>query len=635
MTIDLLGGGALGTPWTDAAAYWSAMTDAVADVSGPVAAINLAALRYNALDMVVRSGGVPIRVASKSVRVREVIDAALAIPGYRGILAFTLPEALWLAQTHDDVVLGYPSVDRAALAALAADEQAASRVTLMVDDVAQLDLVDAVAPPGVAGPAAVAIDADASWRAPGLGHIGVRRSPVHEPGEVAALARAIAARPGFRLVGLMMYEAQIAGQADATGSGDGVIRWMQRRSAQELLDRRAAIVAALREVAPLEFVNGGGTGSLELTASDLAVTELTAGSGLLAGHLFDGYRAFDPAPAAAFALEVVRKPAPDIATVLGGGWIASGPPVASRQPLPVWPEGLTTLGREGAGEVQTPLQGASARALRVGDRVWFRHAKSGELAERVDRYRLVGADGAVGRGAHVSRRGEGVPMTRPGATWQNWGRSATRAPAAGRVPELDRGGAARRHGRGRPRDAGQGGRRRPQLHGHRRRPRRAARSLRPHRSGRRRSRTRPRDPPRGHPPARDPGSARPLRSGDAEPRRHRPPDDRGGDLDRHPRHRCPVRRHRDAGDRRDARHGRRRAAHGRRGPEQRSAARRRPRARCARHPRRGHPAVRPGVRAARRGASGRPRRGPRRRSRRASRSRITSSSTGSRTPTGR
>ena len=39
---------------------------------------------------------------------------------------------------------------------------------------------------------------------------------------------------------------------------------------------------------------------------------------------------------------------PDIATVLGGGWIASGPPAASRQPLPVWPSGLRTLGREGA-----------------------------------------------------------------------------------------------------------------------------------------------------------------------------------------------------------------------------------------------------------------------------------------------
>ena len=108
-------------PWTNPAAYWRARSAAVADVSAPVASIDLAALRYNALDLVVRSSGVPIRVASKSIRVREVLDATLALPGYRGILAFTLPEALWLANTHDDIVLGYPSVDRAALAALAAE----------------------------------------------------------------------------------------------------------------------------------------------------------------------------------------------------------------------------------------------------------------------------------------------------------------------------------------------------------------------------------------------------------------------------------------------------------------------------------------------------------------------------------
>lgn len=392
-------------PWRTPRAFWGGMTQAIAELSGPVAAISLPALRYNALDLVVRAGGVPIRVASKSVRVREVMDAVLRLPGYRGILAFTLPEALWLAEDHDDIVLGYPTVDRAALARLAADEEAASRITLMVDDPAQLDLIDGVAAPGSRAELRLAIDADASWRAPGLGHIGVRRSPLHTAGEVAAFARAIADRPGFRLVGLMMYEAQIAGQGDDTGSGDGLVRWMQRRSGTELLDRRAAIVAGLREVAALEFVNGGGTGSLEYTGSDHAVTELTAGSGLLAGHLFDDYRAFDPAPAAAFALEVVRKPLPDIATVLGGGWIASGPPVASRQPAPAWPSGLHTLPREGAGEVQTPLQGDAARGLAIGDRVWFRHSKSGELAERVDSYHLVEGDRIVA--AASTYRGEG------------------------------------------------------------------------------------------------------------------------------------------------------------------------------------------------------------------------------------
>ncbi|MGP3536268.1 alanine racemase [Microbacterium sp. RD1] len=401
MTLDLLAGPAS----ADAGpAYWRALTTATADLPGAVAVIGVEALRHNAADMLVRAGGVPIRVASKSVRVRAVLDAVLALPGYRGVLAFTLAEALWLAEDHDDIVLGYPTVDRDALRMLAADERAAARVTLMVDDIAQLDIVDAVAPPEGRPSIRVAIDADASWRGP-LGHIGVRRSPVHEPAEVSQLARRIVARRGFSLVGLMMYEAQIAGQGDATGSGDAVVRWMQRRSVAELADRRAAVVAAVRGVSDLEWVNGGGTGSLERTAGESAVTELTAGSGLLAGHLFDGYRAFTPAPAAAFGLDVVRKPVADIATVLGGGWIASGPPVASRQPLPVWPTGLRTLAREGAGEVQTPLQGPAARELAVGDRVWFRHAKSGELAERTDRYHLVEA-GAL-RGDVPTYRGEG------------------------------------------------------------------------------------------------------------------------------------------------------------------------------------------------------------------------------------
>lgn len=401
MTLDLLSGASSAEAGP---AHWRAIGAATAGLSAPLAVISVEALRYNAADMLVRAGGVPIRVASKSVRVRGVLDAVLSLPGYRGILAFTLPEAMWLAEDHDDVVLGYPSIDRDALAALAADERAAARVTLMVDDIAHLDAVDAIAAPGARAELRVAIDVDASWRGP-LGHIGVRRSPVHDPTEAVQLARRIAARRGFRLVGLMMYEAQVAGQPDATGAGDPLIRWMQRRSVAELAERRATVVAGVRELADLEFVNGGGTGSLERTAAEPAVTELTAGSGLLAGHLFDGYQAFTPAPAAAFGLDVVRKPLPDIATVLGGGWIASGPPVASRQPLPVWPAGLHTLAREGAGEVQTPLQGDAARALAVGDRVWFRHAKSGELAERVDRYHLV-EDGEV-RGDVPTFRGEG------------------------------------------------------------------------------------------------------------------------------------------------------------------------------------------------------------------------------------
>ncbi len=405
--LDLTAGrpSAADAPWLTPDLFWPALTDATAHLPAPVAVIHREALRHNAMDLLVRAGGIPIRVATKSVRVRAVLDAVLEIPGYRGILAFTLAEALWLAEQHDDIVLGYPTADRAGLSRLLADEQAADRITLMIDDLAQLDLVDSIAAPGSRPQVRVAIDVDASLRSPSLGHIGVRRSPLHSASDVVAFARRVVRRPGFRLVGLQMYEAQIAGQGDAAGVDAPVIRMVQARSRDELIRRRAEIAEAMVDVAPLEFLNGGGTGSLEFTGSDESLTEATAGSGLLAGHLFDGYRAFQPAPAAAFAFDVVRKPTAGIATVLGGGWVASGPALASRQPLPAWPTGLQTLGREGAGEVQTPLRGATAQELRVGDRVWFRHAKSGEPAERIDRYHLV-SDGAV-IGELPTYRGEG------------------------------------------------------------------------------------------------------------------------------------------------------------------------------------------------------------------------------------
>lgn len=388
LTADLSPADSHPRAWENPAEWWPRLTDATSHLPAPVSVIDLDALRHNAMDMLVRSGGIPIRVASKSVRVREVLDAVLRIPGYSGILSFSLAEALWLSETHDDIVLGYPTADRAGLDSLVHDETAASRITLMVDDVAHLDLIDSISAPGQRETIRVAIDADASWKSALLGHIGVRRSPLFTAAEVSAFARTIMRRPGFQLVGLQMYEAQIAGQGD-NGADAPVIRLMQSRSRDELRARRAEIAAALIEIAPLEFLNGGGTGSLEFTGSDESVTEASAGSGLLGGHLFDGYRAFRPAPAAAFAFDVVRRPADDIATVLGGGWIASGPAVASRQPLAVWPLGLRTMPREAAGEVQTPLQGAAARELRLGDRVWFRHAKSGEPAERIDAYQLV------------------------------------------------------------------------------------------------------------------------------------------------------------------------------------------------------------------------------------------------------
>jgi D-serine deaminase-like pyridoxal phosphate-dependent protein len=305
-------------------------------------------------------------------------------------LAYTLAEGLWLAESGvQDVVVGYPTADRAAIARLAPSSELASRVTVMVDDVAQLDLIDSVVAPSKRETIRVCLELDASLDAPILGHLGVRRSPVHTPAQARALAEQIVGRPGFVLVGVMAYEAQIAG---LTNRGKPIVQAMQRSSARELAERRGAAVTAVRDLADLEFVNGGGTGSLESTHADPSVTEIAAGSGLFGPHLFDGYRQFTPAPAAAFALSVVRRPTADIATLLGGGWIASGPSQPDRLPRLAWPQGLTMLPREGAGEVQTPV--TPAPDLAIGDRVWLRHTKAGELSEHLNAFAVV-REGAV------------------------------------------------------------------------------------------------------------------------------------------------------------------------------------------------------------------------------------------------
>jgi D-serine deaminase-like pyridoxal phosphate-dependent protein len=394
---------------------------ATAHLEPPFAVVDLAAMRANAEAMTRRAAGKPIRLASKSVRCRELTARVLRMSGFRGILAFTLPEALWLAPwlaergARDDIVVAYPTADQAALARLAGDPAAAAAITVTVDCPEHLDMIEkaaagtAAASEGGPHPVRVCIDIDAGYVAlGGLMRAGARRSPIRTPADAAALATAILARPGLRLAGLLAYEAQIAGVGDNPAGRPlyaAAVRYMQRKSGAELARRRAAIVAAVRAVAPLEFVNGGGTGSIEKTVAEPAVTEIGAGSGLYQPALFDTYRGFRGRPAALFALPVVRRPGPGVVTALGGGYLASGPANRARLPSPYLPAGLRLDAREGAGEVQTPLLGAPADRLRIGDRVWLRHAKAGELCERFNELHLI--EGTVVVATAPTYRGEG------------------------------------------------------------------------------------------------------------------------------------------------------------------------------------------------------------------------------------
>ncbi|MGW6691026.1 amino acid deaminase/aldolase [Streptomyces sp. NPDC054961] len=383
----------MNSPAADRARY----DRATAHLDAPLALVDLEAFDANADDLVRRAGGKPVRVASKSVRCRVLLERVLARPGFAGIMSYTLGESIWLARSgFEDVLLAYPSADRAGFAELAGDPKLAGAVTVMVDDVAQLELIDR-ARDGGTQEIRVCLELDTALHLfGGKVRVGARRSPLREPAQLAELARAVSSRPGFRVVGLMGYEGHVAGVGDSLAGRpvrSRMIRLMQGAARKELAARRAEAVRAVRAVVPdLEFVNGGGTGSVQQTAAEDAVTEIAAGSGLYVPRLFDNYTSFSGRPAALFALPVVRRPGVGVVTVLGGGYPASGAPGPDRLPVPYLPQGLRYDPQEGAGEVQTPLLGSPADDLLIGDRVWFRHAKAGELCERFDALHLVEGD---------------------------------------------------------------------------------------------------------------------------------------------------------------------------------------------------------------------------------------------------
>ncbi|WP_405857623.1 amino acid deaminase/aldolase [Streptomyces sp. NBC_01515] len=384
---------------------------ATAHLDAPLAIVDLDAFDANADDLVRRAGGKPVRVASKSVRCRTLLERVLARDGFAGLMSFTLAESLWLARSgFEDVLLAYPSADHAAFGELANDPKLAAAVTVMIDDPAQLKLIDDSRDGGTEV-IRVCLELDTSLKLlGGRVRVGALRSPLRTPAQLADIARTVSRRPGFKVVGIMAYEGHIAGVGDSVAGRpfrSRAIRLMQATAKRELAERRAEVVRAVRAVVPdLEFVNGGGTGSVQHTAAEDAVTEIAAGSGLYVPRLFDNYTSFTGRPSALFAMPVVRRPGVGVVTVLGGGYPASGAAGPDRLPVPYLPEGLRYDPQEGPGEVQTPLLGSPADDLLIGDKVWFRHAKAGELCERFDALHLIEGDAVTA--TVPTYRGEGM-----------------------------------------------------------------------------------------------------------------------------------------------------------------------------------------------------------------------------------
>jgi D-serine deaminase-like pyridoxal phosphate-dependent protein len=384
---------------------WSRFARAIANEPWPCALVDLDAFDRNVALLLrhATAHGKKLRVASKSIRVPELLQRILRAAPDVGVMTYTARETAFLAtQGFSDLLLAYPTARRDDADALAQTARAAT-LSVVVDDVAHLEVLSAAAR-DAQRTIDVVVEVDMAFRPlRDRVHLGVRRSPLRATADVLAFVARIDDFPGLRFRGLMGYEAQIAGLGDEGHRGTQRLksafgRLIKSRSRAQVEQMRAELVRALeaRGRAPA-IVNGGGTGNLTWCAAEPALTEVTAGSGFLCSHLFDRYREVRPEPAVWFALQVVRRPTRGMVTCHGGGYVASGAIGVDRLPIPALPEGLALLALEGAGEVQTPLRVPPESTLRVGDPVFFRHAKAGELAEHFDAYLLVRGDRIEGR----------------------------------------------------------------------------------------------------------------------------------------------------------------------------------------------------------------------------------------------
>jgi D-serine deaminase-like pyridoxal phosphate-dependent protein len=359
---------------------------------------------------IAQAAGKSLRPASKSVRVPELLKRVREVGGaaVRGLMCFSVEEARLLAREgFDDLLVAYPTVQQFDLAIAWELTQQGTTLTLTIDEPAHVEILtrfwrQRASDCRQACPLRVSIDIDMSWRPLGR-HVGAQRSPVRSIEDFRALFDAVLAHPELRVVGVMGYEAQIAGLADENPFApllNPAKKLIKRLSTSDVAAKRkaAAELLAARGIT-LAFFNGGGTGSIRTTTLEPWVTEVAAGSGFLQSHLFDYYAGNENPPAFCFALQVTRSSQPDHVTCQSGGFIASGPAEADKAPVPFLPPGLVPTAAEGFGEVQTPLvvPPELRGKLTPGDPVFFRPAKAGEIAERFDEYLLKEGDRIVGR----------------------------------------------------------------------------------------------------------------------------------------------------------------------------------------------------------------------------------------------
>lgn len=364
----------------------------------PLAFVDLELLDQNILDIVARAGNKKIRVATKSLRVPQLIRRVLdSSEVFQGLMCYSPREMVYMSQQgFDDLLMGYPIWNEADITPICEELKKGKKLVLMIDSLAHVNHLQAIGEKnGVVIP--VCLDVDMSSDYPGL-HFGVWRSSVRKAEDSIPVIDALLNADNVTLDGLMGYEAQVAGLGDSVEGQplkNLVVRLLRSSSIKEIAKRRKAVFELIEKKGiSLRFVNGGGTGSMNSTTLEPAVTEVTVGSGFYSPSLFDHYSSFKYLPAAAYAIEVVRSPRPGIFTCLGGGYVASGEIGKLKQPVILLPEGAKLYDQEGVGEVQTPV--LYDGQLEMGDPVILRHSKAGELCEHFNSVLLIQGGKVVG-----------------------------------------------------------------------------------------------------------------------------------------------------------------------------------------------------------------------------------------------
>jgi D-serine deaminase-like pyridoxal phosphate-dependent protein len=371
----------------------------------PLALLHLEAFRHNLalLREDFQQSGKEMRLCTKSVRCGPLIEQVLNERFVNGVMIYNPHEAPFLAERYRarDILLGYPTVEEHGAEALCqAAAMEGTRAAAVADNPAHLDLLErAAAKAGVH--LDVVVEVDVAYRPAGRLCLGVLRSPLRTPEEVHRIAAGASERAHLEFRGLMGYEAQNAATADRLHE-----RLFKKLSQNDVWEQRRQVVEYLAHRGlPPPMVNGGGSGCYQLALSDPTITEVGVGSALYKPHLFDGFlnlKEFQPA--IYFALQIVRKPAPDVVTCFSGGYISSG---VAQPPIPALPSGLCSISLEGFGEVQTPLRYSPERVqLNIGDPIFCRPAKAGEPLERFKSLHLISQDQIVG--SYPTYRGEGM-----------------------------------------------------------------------------------------------------------------------------------------------------------------------------------------------------------------------------------